>query len=275
MRCFIVGTNTEICESLQSICLELNIADVSASSDTFDALDAIKRTRPDVVFVTWDLPEMSGPAFGKILRGISLGTALVFISDSDKHAIEAFEADAQGYLIYPFERKAILSCLNRLSKNKGKRQPEHDIYVNTFGHFDIYVDGIAVVFRNSRAKEMLAMMVDRRGGMITVERFVEAFWPEEPYTEKHKAIYRKALISLKKTLEEHGISHILVTSRNQKAIIASKIRCDYYDFLDGEKSAVSQYNGEYMKDYSWAETTNSKLWQMAEKREDSLLYQKY
>lgn len=275
MQCVIVDSDKECCGALSELCEQTGKLETAAVFDrAAEALSFIRRVRPELALVGWELPDMCGRDFAEKARDRCDDIALVFISETDRHAIEAFDADACGYLVKPIDRRALENCINRVDRRSLQRRPQHDIYVQTFGHFDVYVDGVAMIFRNSRAKEMLAMMVDRRGGLITVERFVQAFWPDETDTEKHKAIFRKALLSLKNTLEEYGVADILITSRNQKAIIAKKIRCDYYDFLDGRISAIRQYNGEYMKAYGWAENTNGKLCQIAEKQEGSLLYQR-
>ena len=39
----------------------------------------------------------------------------------------------------------------------------------------------------------------------------------------------------------------------------SKFSCDYYQFLDGETSAISSFVGEFMSQYSWAEITTASL----------------
>ena len=43
----------------------------------------------------------------------------------------------------------------------------------------------------------------------------------------------------------------------------SKVDCDYYNFLRGDRSAFNSYRGEYMTQYSWAEVTRSALRQQA------------
>ena len=47
------------------------------------------------------------------------------------------------------------------------------------------------------------------------------------------------------------------------ALDTSKVDCDYYNFLRGDRSAFNSYRGEYMTQYSWAEVTRSALRQQA------------
>ena len=55
------------------------------------------------------------------------------------------------------------------------------------------------------------------------------------------------------------------TSRHHAAwaLDTSKVDCDYYNFLRGDRSAFNSYRGEYMTQYSWAEVTRSALRQQA------------
>ena len=56
---------------------------------------------------------------------------------------------------------------------------------------------------------------------------------------------------------------LLVRGRSTLAIDTSKVECDYYNFLRGDRSAFNSYRGEYMTQYSWAEVTRSALRQQA------------
>ena len=38
------------------------------------------------------------------------------------------------------------------------------------------------------------------------------------------------------------------------------IDCDYFRMLDGDVDALNSFNGEYMKQYSWAEMTAAELY---------------
>ena len=56
---------------------------------------------------------------------------------------------------------------------------------------------------------------------------------------------------------------LLVRGRSTLAIDTSKVECDYYTLLRGDRSTISSYRGEYMTQYSWAEVTRSALRQQA------------
>ena len=65
------------------------------------------------------------------------------------------------------------------------------------------------------------------------------------------------------TLEDAGVTGLLIRGRSTLALDTSKVDCDYYNFLRGSRSATNSYRGEYMTQYSWAEVTRSALRQQA------------
>lgn len=42
-------------------------------------------------------------------------------------------------------------------------------------------------------------------------------------------------------------------------ICPEEVSCDYFDWCEGKLSAINQYHGEDMAQYSWAEFTNGEL----------------
>lgn len=42
------------------------------------------------------------------------------------------------------------------------------VSIRTFGYFDIFVGDTSIAFRNKKSKELLALLVDRKGGADTL-----------------------------------------------------------------------------------------------------------
>ena len=130
------------------------------------------------------------------------------------------------------------------------------IEIRTFGYFDVFVDGRPIAFRSEKAKELLALLIDRQGLSMTNGE-IEAFLWEE----LHSPQYLQTLFySLRKTLRGIGFEDLLIRTRNHTSIDVSKLHCDLYEFLKGSADAVNSYAGEYMNNYSWAELTNARLY---------------
>lgn len=127
--------------------------------------------------------------------------------------------------------------------------------IRTFGYFDIFVDGMPVYFSNAKEKELLALLVDRKGGSLSSEEAITYLWLDEPYSEKVKGRYRKVAMCLKRTLERHGIGHILNNVNGVRSLDVSSVECDYFDFISGKAKDGDGFASVYMANYSWAEET--------------------
>ena len=56
-----------------------------------------------------------------------------------------------------------------------------------------------------------------------------------------------------------GACNIVIRRRGSIGIDANCLDCDYYRFLQGDIRTVNAFQGEYMKQYSWAEATLGKI----------------
>ena len=104
-----------------------------------------------------------------------------------------------------------------------------------------------------KAKELLALLVDRRGGTVTTDQIIGTLWEERPNDQYTQNLCSKIGKTLEKELKENNIEHILVSARGIKRVNTSEFRCDFYDLVDGDEKAAEKFFGEYMLEYSWAE----------------------
>jgi two-component system LytT family response regulator len=80
--------------------------------DGTEAVRAIGRVRPDVVFLDVQMPGADG--FSVIEQiGAEQMPAVVFVTAYDTHAIRAFEVHALDYVLKPFENVRLLEALER------------------------------------------------------------------------------------------------------------------------------------------------------------------
>lgn len=139
------------------------------------------------------------------------------------------------------------------------RQERCRVRIRTFGYFDVFVDGKPIAFRNEKSRELLALLVDRRGGFISSEEAIGFLWEDESANPVTLARYRKVALRLKNTLEEYGIPDIVESVNGKRRIVAEKVRCDLYDYLSGVQEYAQLFKGSYLTNYSWSETTLAEL----------------
>ncbi len=134
-----------------------------------------------------------------------------------------------------------------------------NVFIRTFGSFDIFVDNRAIAFTNDKAKELLAILVDRREGFVTPSQAISYLWEDEPSNKKVLSRLRKVALLLKRQLEKYGIDNIVESVNGKRRLVMRKgIDCDYYTLLSNDVS-IQPFVGTYMPEYSWAETTNAIL----------------
>ena len=139
---------------------------------------------------------------------------------------------------------------------EGKPSRNHHIVsIRTFGYFDVFVDGNPIAFRTQKAKELFALLVDRRGGFISSDEAIGFLWEDETVNTVTLARYRKVALRLKNILEEYDISDIIESVDGKRRLITSKVKCDLYDYLSGKDEFSQLFKGNYLTNYSWGETT--------------------
>lgn len=136
-----------------------------------------------------------------------------------------------------------------------KSSAESRVFIRTFGYFDVFVDGQPIHFQGGQAKELMALLVDRRGGYLSSGEAIACLWENEPATKTTLARLRKVAMRLKNSLEEAGILEIVQSKNGERRVVPEKVSCDYYDFLDQRSRGAAVFPGSYMTNYSWAENT--------------------
>lgn len=241
-----------------------NVDLVGCFRDPFDALEYAKNNQVDFAMLDVKMNGMNGIELGKRLRQIYPTIIIVFVSSYPEYFSDAYrEVRADYYMLKPYREDDIddvLDRVNLLSKRQKKR-----VQIRTFGRFDLFIDGSPVQFSNAKAKELLAICIDRNGGNVTMEEAVDKLWENSPYTENVKTRYRKAVAYLHALFTDYGIPDVFVSGYGNCHIVKESIDCDYYEFLDSEDKPT--FFGQYMFEYSWAEETTALLdLQMQEKR---------
>jgi len=133
------------------------------------------------------------------------------------------------------------------------------VRIRTFGFFDVFVNGAAIPFKQEKAKELLALLVDRQGGYLTAREAISYLWEDEEANKTTLARYRKVAMRLRISLEEYGVSNIIESRNGERRIVQDKVKCDLFEYQSGEERYKTLFNGSYMTNYSWGEITLANL----------------
>lgn len=90
---------------------------VGEAADGQATLDAVRRLKPDVVFLDIQMPALDGITVAELVSRMG-GTDVVFVTAYAHHAPRAFDVDAVDYLVKPFDARRLARCLQRLARRK-------------------------------------------------------------------------------------------------------------------------------------------------------------
>ena len=199
--------------------------------------------------------DQSGISYTEVKTLFSSGEAEFTYFDIEKNTYRRIRAICSGN--YKSDGKCYVMLYN--VDAKAPENTQRRIRIRTFGYFDVFVDDKPIAFRNEKSKELLALLVDRRGGFVSSEEAIGFLWEDEPANSVTLARYRKVALRLKNLLEEYGISDVVESINGKRRIVAEKVQCDLYDYLTGQEEHEQLFKGSYLTNYSWGETTLAEL----------------
>jgi len=256
----VVDSNSEDRETLIDLLKQTeHFEEVFGTDNIVEGVKYFTKNKIDILFVDIMEPKLQGIELAMECYKISSTTNIVLMANSEKYAMEAFNANVDAYVIKPIKQEDIKEkiCVFR---NKGKLpSDEHHVYIQTFGNFDVFVDGKLLEINRKKAKELLAYLVDRKGASVSVSEASGILWEEAPYDRNMKSRVNNVIAQLKKILCEAGIGDIIVRGWNSLALDVDKVECDYYELMAGNVVREKEFVGEYMQNYSWAESTTGFL----------------
>jgi len=91
---------------------EPDVEVIGESGDGFEAVDEIQATKPDLVFLDVQMPDMDG---FEVLRRVPQASlpVVIFTTAYDQHALRAFEVSALDYLLKPFKPSRFKEAVQR------------------------------------------------------------------------------------------------------------------------------------------------------------------
>lgn len=222
-----------------------------------EALEWAKSHEVNAAFLDMEMAGMHGLELAKALHAINEKIAVVFVTAFGQFALEAFGADAVGYILKPYTREDVRKELRKVARYHPAAT--QNITITTIPFFSIRLDGMEIRIPSSKCREMLAFFVDRAGVAASAGDIISSLWPDRANDEATGTLLRVTYNRLFRLLEDAGIGHILVSKNRQRWLVRESVDCDLYHILEGDKEAGKCYAGEYLREYSWAESTNARL----------------
>ncbi len=259
MRVLCVDDEKLILDDTVSKCREMpQIREVEGFTRPAEALAWLEQNAVDLVLLDIDMPGMNGLEMAATIKEKWPEISICFLTGYSKYAVDAFSVRATGYLLKPVSKKRLEEEVSYALSEK-KRLTGH-IVVQTFGNFDLWVDGKLVGFRMAKCKEILAYLIDKHGTSVTRAEISAMLWEDRLYNRKLQKQLDVYIRSLRETLRDYNIEEIFEMQKGSLRIRPEQITCDAYLFFDGDSEIVNSYRGEYMSAYSWASMTESLMY---------------
>ena len=237
---------------------------VKASPDVFsvseftactEALEWVEKNHVDIAFLDISMRGMGGMALAEKLLKLRPRCKIIFCTGYSEYAVDAFQLHVSGYLMKPITAEAVQREIDHVN---GERNKEKKLVIQCFGNFEVFADGEPLVFRRSKARELLAFLVDRRGSGVTARQVCTRLWEEGDDARKMNYFYQL----VDDLRHSAGAEDVLVKNGNTYAVDVKQLDCDYLQYL---RTGRPEFRGEYMSQYSWAEETCALLFRKGSK----------
>lgn len=259
-----------------------------------EALDFIRRTLVDVVFLDIEMPMLNGITLGKqISEELPAPPEIIYVTAFPEYSLDAWDIGAFGYILKPYDPKQIGAVLNRVLKyhaaaaesitsaasiegktgfgteNHGHTPPDATAkkrntqmhsnslpHIRCFPDFELFINKTPVSFKSRKAKELLALLVHYEGNWVPIDKITFCLLENcEEHSSKNYS--RTILYRLKQALAPYHLEQIVESAYGKMRVHTEQFTCDYYDYLQGQ---TELFQGDYMGEYPWAETTRAAMW---------------
>ncbi|AFQ43353.1 response regulator [Desulfosporosinus meridiei] len=243
IRIVAVDDEMHVLERFRGIVAEFKELELCGQFNTGKQLLAYIKEHPvDAVFLDIEMPGVNGLQLSGQILDLNENINVVFVTAFNQYAVEAFELQAMDYIMKPLTEERLGKTVTRLLKSKKAVQHQGKPFIQCFGDFEVFQEGKALAWKNTKAKEVLAFLVHKEGVPVDWEKISDAVWPEYN-SEKAQTNFHATTYLLRKKLTEAGLSHILESGRGNYRINKDQVICDLYQ-LEGAVRGIRHPGNE-------------------------------
>lgn len=202
MRALVVDDEPLARERLGALLREIGTVEVIGEAiDGLQAIEAVERSQPDLVFLDIRMPRMDGLEVARHLGAFERAPAIVFCTAYDDQALAAFDANAVDYLLKPIRSERLRAAIERAGRfNRDMLHPVAHAAARERSHLCARVRGSLVLVPIADIDYLLAedkyVIVHYTGGEVLIEEPLKAL--ETEFGERFVRIHRNCLVALDK-----------------------------------------------------------------------------
>ena len=250
MKAIAVDDELYMLENLEeAIRVSSDIEQVECFSTCSAALTYAEENSIDIAFLDINMRGIGGLGLAEKLMKIHPLCKIIFCTGYEEYAVSAFQLHVSGYLMKPITPEAVQKEIDHI---KGVKATEKLLAIKCFGNFEVLYNGEVLPFKRKKAKELLAVLVDRNGAGMTAKQICAMLFSDNTDDTRNAAYLRQLVLDLKNTLKLIRAEDVLQHDTPYYRIDPNLVKCDYFSFLETGKP---KFYGEYMMQYSWAEGT--------------------
>ena len=161
--------------------LQANGYEIEASSTGRGAIDAARRTTPDLVLLDLGLPDLDGVHVCRLLRSELPHTPIVIVTarDADIDVVVGLDAGATDYVAKPFTMAVLLARLRAHLRAPVADTASSDVVIGALrvdrSAHRAYLDGIEVELRPKEFALLVALTTEA-GRVLTRDRLLGEVW---------------------------------------------------------------------------------------------------
>ena len=222
------------------------------------ALADARKQEADIAVIDTELPELGGLDFGQYLQELYPDVNLIYLSSDKEAGYTALRQHASGILSKPVAEPELVRELEDL-RHPSVMKNHKRLFAQTFGNFELFVDGKPIAFKYNRTKELVAVLINNRGAQTSNGEIIANLWEDDGDPEKKASYLSNLRQDLQNTFTKLKLNGLILKQRGSLAIAADRIECDLYDWLEKKQESKYHYLGDYMNQYSWPEVMHAEL----------------
>lgn len=221
---------------------------VNTYIDAIDAINNLEHDKPDAVFLDIHLGVYSGIDLANRFFNYDPDIEIVFVTAFSEYALQAFELNAQDYLLKPITQRRLDKTIARIAKNN-KGNVNNDYSIRAFGRFELVSSaGESIMWRTRKTKELFAYLWFHRNKETSKNKIMDDIFYEKKFSSSQSLLHT-SIYYIRKTLADFNIPSEL-TYANSTYKLHLEIESDYdrIYFNNLVLKKLKEYTNKYSSD---------------------------
>ncbi|MCB0819328.1 MAG: response regulator [Bacteroidetes bacterium] len=177
---------------------DIEIMDECANG--FDAMKAIQKHKPDLVFLDVQMPKLDG---FELLELLDPAPEIIFTTAFDQYAIKAFDKSAVDYLLKPFDKVRFSRAISKFRERQSNKIPaqvnSNNKLLDTIQSEQEEIERIAV----KSGSEIRIIPINNIRYLEAYDDYVKIFTPDDMFLKKQTLSYYEQVLPQEQFVRIH------------------------------------------------------------------------